>query len=41
MDKLANADTVLFDYIQERINALHKQKSELEQKLQKQQRKHK
>ena len=41
MDKLANADTVLFDYIQERINALHKQKSELEQKLHKQQRKHK
>lgn len=40
MDKLANADTVLFDYIQERINALHKQKSELEQKRQKQQRKH-
>ena len=41
MDKLADADTVLFDYIQERINALHKQKSELEQKLHKQQRKHK
>ena len=41
LDKLANADTVLFNYIQERINTLHKQKSELEQKLQKQQRKHK
>lgn len=34
MDKLADADTVLFDYIQKRIQALHDQKKELEKKLQ-------
>ena len=34
MDKLADADTVLFDYIQKRVSALHEQKSELEKKMQ-------
>ena len=34
MEKLADADTVLFDYIQKRVSALHEQKSELEKKMQ-------
>ena len=33
MEKLADADKVLFDYIQTRIETLHSEKSELEQKL--------
>lgn len=33
MDKLADADKVLFDYIQKRISELHSKKSELENKL--------
>ena len=33
MDKLADADPVLFEYIQERIKKLHANKTELEQKL--------
>lgn len=33
MDKLADADTVLFDYIQERVKKLHSEKTQLEQKL--------
>lgn len=41
MDKLANADDVLFDYIQQRVKALHDKKSELEEKLRSQARKHK
>ena len=28
MEKLADADSVLFDYIQKRVSALHEQKSE-------------
>ena len=34
MGKLSDADAVLFDYIQKRVNTLHEQKSELEKKLQ-------
>ena len=34
MEKLADADSVLFDYIQKRVSALHEQKSELEKKMQ-------
>lgn len=34
MEKLADADTVLFDYIQNRVTALHEQKSELDKKMQ-------
>ncbi len=34
MEKLADADSVLFDYIQKCVTALHEQKSELERKLQ-------
>ena len=41
MDKLANADDVLFEYIQQRVKALHDKKSELEEKLRSQARKHK
>ena len=41
MEKLADADTVLFDYIQNRINELHEQKSALERKLQTKARKRK
>jgi len=41
MDKLAEADDVLFIYIQQRVNALHVKKSELETKLQTKARKHK
>ena len=33
MDKLAEADSVLFAYIQERVKTLHAKKSELEEKL--------
>lgn len=35
MDKLADADEVLFAYIQERVNALHTKKNEYEQQLMK------
>lgn len=41
MEKLADADTVLFDYIQKRVTALHKQKSELDKKMQTMKRKRK
>ena len=41
MEKLADADTVLFDYIQNRVNELHEQKSALERKLQTKARKRK
>ena len=34
LDKLIDADTVLFDYIQKRVNSLHNQKADLEEKLQ-------
>ena len=34
MEKLADADSVLFDYIQKRVTALHEQKSELDKKMQ-------
>ena len=34
MGKLADADTVLFDYIQQRVSKLHEDKSALERKLQ-------
>lgn len=41
MEKLADADRVLFDYIQKRISTLHEQKSELEKKMQTMSRKRK
>lgn len=41
MDKLSEADEVLFDYIQKRIKELHNKKSELEEKLRQRERKHK
>jgi len=41
MDKLAEADDVLFDYIQSRVNSLHKKKSELEEKIRNKARKQK
>ncbi len=41
LDKLADADSVLFDYIQGRIKSLHEKKSELEEKLRTRARKHK
>ena len=41
MDKLADADNVLFEYIQQCVNTLHDKKSELETKLQTKARKHK
>ncbi len=41
MDRIANADDVLFDYIQSRIKELHTKKSELESKLRTRARKHK
>lgn len=41
MDKLANADTVLFDYIQQRVKQFHERKSELEKELRTKARKHK
>ncbi|MDE6788021.1 MAG: resolvase, partial [Ruminococcus sp.] len=34
MEKLADADSILFDYIQKRVSALHEQKSELDKKMQ-------
>lgn len=41
MEKLADADSVLFDYIQKRISTLHEQKSDLEKKMQTMSRKRK
>ena len=41
MDKMADADDVVFNYIQQRIKELHTKKSELERKLQTKARKHK
>ena len=41
MDKLANADPVLFEYIQQRVKSLHEQKSDLESRLRTKERKHK
>jgi DNA invertase Pin-like site-specific DNA recombinase len=41
MDRLADADNVLFDYIQDRITTLHGKKTELEGKLRSKLRKHK
>jgi hypothetical protein len=41
MDKLVDADDVLFKYIQYKISKLHEQKSELEKKLQTKSRKRK
>ena len=41
MDKLPDADEVLFAYIQKRIKEFHKAKSKLENKLQTKCRKHK
>lgn len=41
MSKLADADDVLFSYIQERVSKLHEQKSSLERKLQTKTRKRK
>lgn len=41
MSRLADADDVLFKYIQDRVSKLHKQKSELEKKLQTKTRKRK
>ncbi len=41
MNKLPDADDVLFSYIQSRIKALHEQKSEIEKKLLTRKRKHK
>ena len=41
MDRMADADDVVFNYIQQRIKELHAKKSELERKLQTKARKHK
>ena len=41
MDKLAEADTILFEYIQKRIKELHSKKSDLEEKLNTRERKKK
>ncbi len=41
MDRLADADDVLFKYIQDKVSKLHEQKSELEKKLQTKARKRK
>jgi len=41
MDKLADANDVLFGYIQDRVNALHSKKSDWEEKLRTKVRKHK
>ena len=41
MDKLADADEVLFDYIQKRVKELHARKSETEDKLNTRERKKK
>ena len=40
IDKLADADSVLFEYIQERVKSLHSKKSELEERLRTKARKH-
>jgi hypothetical protein len=41
LDKLATADDVLFDYIQDRVKALHEKKSKLHEKLNRKTRKRK
>jgi DNA invertase Pin-like site-specific DNA recombinase len=41
MDKLANADDILFDYINQRVKEFHSKKSEIEEKIRIQSRKHK
>jgi hypothetical protein len=41
MEKLADADSVLFDYIQDRVKTLHAQKSDLDEKLRTKTRRHK
>lgn len=41
MDRMAQADDVVFAYIQQRINEIHAKKSELERKIQTKARKHK
>ena len=41
MDKLADADNILFEYIQKRVQKLHTEKSNLEDKLRAKARKHK
>lgn len=41
MDKLAEADNVLFDYIGERVKSLHEKKSALEEKIRNKARKQK
>ena len=41
MERMADADDVVFGYIQQRIKELHSKKSELERKLQTKARKHK
>ena len=41
MDKLADADDVLFGYIQDRVKTLHSKKADLEEKLRSKARKHK
>lgn len=41
LDRLADADEILFDYIQKRVSELHGRKLELEEKLRTQSRKHK
>jgi len=41
MDKLADADSVLFGYIQDRVGKLHSEKSELDKRLRAKVRKHK
>ena len=41
MDKLAQANSVLFDYIQDRIKSLHSKKSDLDEKLRSKARKYK
>ena len=40
MDKLADADSVLFGYIQDRVKSLHSKKSDLEERLRTMARKH-
>ena len=41
LDRLTDADNILFDYIQKRVSELHSKKSELEEKLRAHSRKHK
>jgi len=41
MDKVADADSVLFEYIQDRIKMLHAKKTDLDEKLRSKARKHK